>query len=295
MTVGSWAPGIPGFRVRELSRRHAVKGFNRAQPWWRGSTRSSRGVAGPRERSERRPAVTARMRSALAIKRGLDVAGATTAAIILSPVVAWTALAVAATQGLPILFRQERPGFEGRLFTMYKFRTMRAPHEGEVWYMTDEQRISPVGRFLRSTSLDELPELWNVLRGEMSLVGPRPLLKEYLETYSPDERRRHNLRPGITGWAAVKGRHALEFRDRLKLDVWYVDHWSLWLDLKIIALTVAQVLHRTDVATTQDLERVGFPLRGVGGRAMTSMHPAAQNNKPIFGELHPGERTWTAD
>ena len=145
--------------------------------------------------------------------------------------------------------------------------------------MTDDQRISPLGQFLRSTSLDELPELWNVLRGEMSLVGPRPLLKEYLGTYSPDEHRRHNMPPGITGWAAVKGRHALEFEDRLKLDVWYVDHWSLWLDLKILALTVAHLLHRTDVATTQDLERVGFRLPGVGGRAMSSMHPDPQDTK----------------
>ena len=217
--------------------------------------------------------MTAPRRSALAIKRALDVAGATTATIVLSPVLAWTALAVAATQGLPILFRHERPGFHGRPFTLYKFRTMRAPHSGEVWYMTDEQRISPLGRFLRSTSLDELPELWNVLHGEMSLVGPRPLLKEYLDTYSPDERRRHNMRPGITGWAAVKGRHALEFEERLKLDVWYVDHWSLWLDLKIIALTVVQVLRRTDVATTQDLGRVGFPLPGVGGRPLDVKSP----------------------
>jgi lipopolysaccharide/colanic/teichoic acid biosynthesis glycosyltransferase len=224
------------------------------------------------------------MRSALAIKRGLDFVGATTMSIVLSPVLAWTALAVAATQGLPILFRQERPGFQGRLFTLYKFRTMRPPHKGEVWYLTDDQRISPLGRFLRSTSLDELPELWNVLRGEMSLVGPRPLLKEYLETYSPEERRRHNMPPGITGWAAVKGRHALEFEDRLMLDVWYVDHWSLWLDLKIIALTVGQVLHRTDVATIQDPERIGFPLPGVGGRAMTPLHPAQDENS-TFGEL----------
>ena len=212
--------------------------------------------------------MTARRRTALAVKRGLDVAGATTASVVLLPVLAWTALAVAATQGLPILFRHERPGFQGKPFTLYKFRTMRAPRQGEVWYMTDDQRISQLGRFLRSTSLDELPELWNVLRGEMSLVGPRPLLKEYLDAYSPSQRRRHDMRPGITGWAAVRGRHALGFEDRLKLDTWYVDHWSLWLDLKIIALTAVQMLHRTDVATTQDVERIGFPLPGVGGRPL---------------------------
>jgi lipopolysaccharide/colanic/teichoic acid biosynthesis glycosyltransferase len=208
--------------------------------------------------------MTAGRRSALAVKRGIDVAGAATATILLSPVLAWTALAVAATQGLPILFRQDRPGFKGRLFTIYKFRTMRAPRRGEVWYMTDEERITRLGRFLRSTSLDELPELWNVLRGDMSLVGPRPLLTEYLATYTPEQQRRHDMPPGITGWAAVNGRHALKFEDRLQLDVWYVDHWNLWLDVKIIALTVAQVLRRTDVSTTQDLEEVGFPLPGVG-------------------------------
>ena len=216
--------------------------------------------------SERR--VTRGRRWSLPVKRGMDVAGAATAAIVLSPVLAWTALAVAATQGLPILFRHERPGFHEKPFTVYKFRTMRPPRRGEVWYMTDEQRISRLGRFLRSTSIDELPELWNVLRGEMSLVGPRPLLTEYLDTYTPAERRRHDMRPGITGWAAVQGRHVLKFENRLELDVWYVDNWSLLLDLKIIGLTVGQVLRRTDVATTQDLEDVGFPLPGVGDRPL---------------------------
>ena len=134
--------------------------------------------------------------------------------------------------------------------------------------MTDEQRMSRLGRFLRSTSLDELPQLWNVLRGEMSLVGPRPLLMEYLATYTPDQRRRHDMRPGITGWAAVNGRHVLKFEDRLRLDVWYIDHWSLWLDLKILVMTLGQVLRRTDVAATQDIEEVGPPLPGVGGRPL---------------------------
>jgi sugar transferase EpsL len=145
---------------------------------------------------------------------------------------------------------------------------MRPPRQGEVWYMTDEQRITRLGRFLRSTSIDELPELWNVLRGDMSLVGPRPLLMEYLATYTPEERRRHDMRPGITGWAAVRGRHGLKFEDRLRLDAWYVDHWSLWLDVKIIALTASQVLRRTDVASTQNLDEVGFRLPGVGGAAL---------------------------
>jgi len=227
--------------------------------------------------------MTRERRWSIAVKRGMDVAGAATAAIVLSPVLAWTALAVAATQGLPILFRHERPGLREKPYTVYKFRTMRPPRRGEVWYMTDEQRISRLGRFLRSTSIDELPELWNVLRGEMSLVGPRPLLTEYLDTYTPSERRRHDMRPGITGWAAVQGRHVLKFEDRLELDVWYVDNWSLLLDLRIIGMTVGQVLRRTDVVTTQDLDDVGFPLPGVGDRplgAIEAGHDQAEIASP---------------
>ncbi len=225
--------------------------------------------------------MTTRKRWALAVKRGIDLVGAATAMVALSPVLAWTALGVAVTQGRPILFRQERPGIHGKPFAIVKFRTMRPPRQGEVWYMTDEQRITWLGRFLRSTSIDELPELWNVLRGEMSLVGPRPLLIEYLATYTPEEQRRHDMRPGITGWAAVSGRHALKFEERLRLDVSYVDHWSLWLDVKIIALTASQVLRRTDVAATQNLEEVGFRLPGVGGVAL---------DEPDGG-INPGART----
>jgi lipopolysaccharide/colanic/teichoic acid biosynthesis glycosyltransferase len=138
---------------------------------------------------------------------------------------------------------------------------MRHPRPGEPRYLTDEKRTTRLGRFLRATSLDELPELWNVLRGDMSLVGPRPLLVEYLDAYSPEERRRHEMKPGVTGWAAVNGRHSLRFRDRLELDVWYVDHWSLGLDARIIARTIPQVLGRTDVSVTQDDTEIGFPIR----------------------------------
>jgi lipopolysaccharide/colanic/teichoic acid biosynthesis glycosyltransferase len=215
--------------------------------------------------------VTARKRWALAVKRGVDLVGAAAAVVALSPVMAWTALGIAVTQGRPILFRQARPGLGGKPFRIAKFRTMRPPRRSEIWYMTDEQRITRLGRILRSTSIDELPELWNVLRGEMSLVGPRPLLMEYLSTYTPEERRRHEMRPGITGWAAINGRHALKFEDRLRLDTWYVDHWSLWLDVKIIALTAGQVLRRADVAATQDLDEVGFRLPGVGGQAFDDL------------------------
>jgi len=170
-------------------------------------------------------------------------------------------------------FRHVCPGPDERSFTMVKFRTMRAPRPGEVWYQTDEQRVTRMGRFLRSSSIDELPELWNVLRGDMSVVGPRPLVTEYRDQYTPEQRRRHVMRPGITGWAAVNGRHELKFEERLELDVWYVDHWSLALDLRILGMTIVQVLRRSGVATTQDLAAVGFPLPGVEGVQLRSAVP----------------------
>jgi lipopolysaccharide/colanic/teichoic acid biosynthesis glycosyltransferase len=191
-------------------------------------------------------------------KRALDVVVSLCALVLLSPVLAATALGVLLTQGRPVLFRQVRPGQLGRLFTMWKFRTMRPLRPGDDPYRTDERRVTRLGRFLRVTSLDELPELWNVLRGDMSLVGPRPLLTEYLAEYTPEEQRRHEVRPGLTGWAVVNGRHTLKFRDRLKLDVWYVDHWSLALDLRILARTAVQVVLRSHVIVT---EQAGdFPL-----------------------------------
>lgn len=202
---------------------------------------------------------------ALRAKRTMDVLGSVVGLTLLSPVLLWAALAVVVTQGRPILFRQERPGLHGKLFTIVKFRTMRPPLPTEVWHETDAQRVTRIGRILRSTSIDELPELWNVLRGEMSLVGPRPLLVGYLDRYTPEEGRRHEIRPGITGWAAVNGRHAARFEDRLQLDVWYVDHWSLGLDVRILAQTVSQVLRRTDVAAAQDRSEIEFPRRFAAG------------------------------
>jgi lipopolysaccharide/colanic/teichoic acid biosynthesis glycosyltransferase/proline dehydrogenase len=212
-------------------------------------------------RLRRRVARHAANRVRLTAKRAIDVAGALAGLVVLSPVLALTALAVFLTQGSPILFRHERPGLGGHLFTLFKFRTMRPAHPDEVWYDSDDQRVTRLGRFLRSTSIDELPELWNVLRGEMSLVGPRPLLVEYLDRYTTEERRRHEMRPGITGWAAVNGRHAMPFEERLKLDVWYVDNWGLLLDLRILAMTVSQVLRRADVSAVQDMDEIDFPLR----------------------------------
>ena len=200
-------------------------------------------------------------RVSLATKRLLDVCWAAAALIAFSPLLLAVAVAVRASQGGPVLFRQRRPGLHGEPFTIFKFRTMRTPRADEVWYLTDDQRITRLGRFLRSSSIDELPGLWNVVRGEMSLVGPRPLLMEYLDDYTPEEHRRHELRPGITGWAAINGRNTLQFGERLALDVWYIDHWSMALDLRIIVLTALQVLRREGATPTEDLA-LGFPLEG---------------------------------
>ena len=196
----------------------------------------------------------------MACKRWLDLAGAAGGLFVLSPVLALVALLLVVTQGRPILFRQRRPGLHGEPFTIVKFRTMRAPRDGEVAHATDDQRVTRLGRFLRTSSIDELPELWNVLRGEMSLVGPRPLLMEYLDAYTPRQRRRHDMRPGVTSWAAVNGRHTLRFDDRIELDLWYVEHWSLRLDASVLMKTVRQVLAREHVTTTQDTAAIGFPL-----------------------------------
>ena len=161
---------------------------------------------------------------------------------------AWVPLAgavvigVAIFLGRPVLFRQRRPGHNARPFELLKFRTMSEARDGRGYLMSDETRLTWFGRFLRQTSLDELPELLNVLRDNMSLVGPRPLLMEYLDRYTPEQARRHEVKPGITGWAQVNGRNALTWEDKFKLDVWYVDHLSFWLDLKILALTVWKVL-----------------------------------------------------
>lgn len=150
--------------------------------------------------------------------------------------------------GSPVLFRQARPGRHGRPFMMVKFRTMTDERGADGELLPDARRLTAFGRFLRASSLDELPELWNVLCGEMSLVGPRPLLMEYLPLYSPEQARRHEVRPGITGWAQVNGRNAVSWEERFKLDVWYVDHRSLWLDLRILWLTVRKVIVREGIS-----------------------------------------------
>jgi lipopolysaccharide/colanic/teichoic acid biosynthesis glycosyltransferase len=175
-------------------------------------------------------------------KRALDVVLSAAALVVLSPVILLAALAVRFGLGSPVLFRQQRPGLQGRPFTILKLRTMRDDRDANGALRPDGDRLTAIGRVLRAASLDELPELLNVLRGDMSLVGPRPLLMQYLDRYTPEQARRHEVRPGITGWAQVNGRNALSWEDRFRLDVWYVDHVSLALDLKILALTLVSVL-----------------------------------------------------
>jgi sugar transferase EpsL len=184
----------------------------------------------------------------MCLKRVFDITVSAVALVVLAPVMGLIALAVWRTMGRPVLFRQARPGLHGKPFVMYKFRTMRDLRDAEGNLLPDEARLTPFGRWLRATSLDELPELVNVLRGEMSLVGPRPLLMEYLERYTPEQARRHEVKPGITGWAQIHGRNNLSWEERLRLDVWYVDHWSLWLDLKILWRTLWMVLRREGIS-----------------------------------------------
>jgi len=184
-------------------------------------------------------------------KRLMDVVVSTAALIVLFPLLAVLAVVVRRRMGAPVLFRQTRPGLDGRPFEMIKFRTMRDAHDEHGHPLSDAERLTAFGRWLRATSLDELPELWNVLKGDMSLVGPRPLLMDYLPLYSPEQMRRHEVRPGVTGWAQVNGRNAIGWEEKFALDVWYIDNRSFWLDLKILLLTVKRILRR-DGITAQD-------------------------------------------
>ena len=184
------------------------------------------------------------------MKRLIDFTAAALGLIVLALPLALLAWQVRRRLGSPVLFRQTRPGLHGRPFEMVKFRTLTDARGPDGALLSDAERLTPFGRFLRASSLDELPELWNVLRGDMSLVGPRPLLMEYLPLYTPEQARRHAVRPGVTGWAQVNGRNALSWEEKFALDVWYVDHRSLWLDLKILWLTVKKVLVREGISAT---------------------------------------------
>lgn len=197
-------------------------------------------------------------------KRALDLTAAAVGLVVLSPVLAVLAVLVRVYHGAPVLFRQRRPGYQAQLFTVYKFRTMNEARDRSGQLLSDEQRLTGLGRFLRATSLDELPELFNVLRGEMSLVGPRPLFAHYLERYSPEQARRHEVYPGITGWAQVNGRNALTWEEKFRHDLWYVDNRSFWLDLKILGLTLVKVVRREGIS--QPGHATAEEFMGSGGR-----------------------------
>lgn len=214
------------------------------------------------------------------LKRGFDVLVAGTGLVVLAPLLALIATVVRFAIGSPVLFRQSRPGLHGRPFTLVKFRTMRDARDANGSLLPDEQRMTRLGGFLRSTSLDELPELWNVLRGDMSLVGPRPLLMEYLPLYGAEQARRHEVRPGVTGWAQVHGRNDVDWEERFRLDVWYVDNRSFWLDVKILLLTLAKVIRREGIrqegqATMRKFRGGPSGLAGAadGGRGRTRGSP----------------------
>ena len=182
------------------------------------------------------------------IKRILDITIASTALILLSPVYLIVAHKVKKNLGSPVLFRQVRPGLNGQPFEMIKFRTMKDALDAEGNPLPDSERLTPFGKMLRATSLDEMPELWNVIKGDMSIVGPRPLLMEYLPLYNEQQAKRHNVRPGITGYAQVNGRNAISWEKKFELDTWYVEHQSLWLDFKIMLKTIKKVIAKDDIS-----------------------------------------------
>lgn len=199
------------------------------------------------------------------MKRLLDIVISSLALVLLSPLLVVLSLLIRRRLGSPILFRQVRPGKDGKPFEMLKFRSMTDARDTDGTLLPDADRLTPFGQFLRSTSLDELPELWNVLKGDMSLVGPRPLLMEYLPLYSPEQARRHEVRPGVTGWAQVNGRNALSWEEKFALDIWYVDNRSLRLDLKIIVATIGKVLKRSGISADGEATMPRFD--GRGGRS----------------------------
>ena len=181
------------------------------------------------------------------MKRAFDLAVTIPAVLLLLPLLAIVAVLVRYKLGTPVFFRQQRPGLHGKPFTIYKFRTMTDARDAQGMLLPDSERLTPFGRFLRCTSLDELPELFNVLKGDMSVVGPRPLLMQYLGRYTPEQMRRHDVKPGITGWAQINGRNALTWEEKFSLDVWYVNNATLWLDLKILGFTIGTIFRREGI------------------------------------------------
>jgi len=202
------------------------------------------------------------------IKRLFDIAAASSALVALAPVYAVTAYKVKKNLGSPVLFRQVRPGLDGKPFEMIKFRTMKDAIDSEGNPLPDSERLTDFGKALRNSSLDELPELWNVIKGDMSLVGPRPLLMEYLPLYNDEQKRRHDVRPGITGYAQVNGRNAIGWNEKFALDTWYVDNQSLWLDIKILAKTVRKVIIKDGISAEGEATMPKF----TGNTAAKSSH-----------------------
>ncbi len=198
------------------------------------------------------------------LKRFFDIFSSIFGLLLLSPVIAIVAWQIRRKLGSPVLFRQVRPGLNGKPFEMIKFRTMRDAVDAGGNPLPDSERMTAFGSFLRSSSLDELPELWNVLKGDMSLVGPRPLLMEYLPLYSPEQYRRHEVRPGVSGWAQVNGRNALSWEEKFKLDIWYVDNKTVWLDLRIIFMTLKKVVVREGISADGEVTMRKF--EGASGR-----------------------------
>ena len=192
------------------------------------------------------------------MKRVFDILLTLVCTLLFLPVFILIALMLSSKLGSPIFFKQARPGINGKIFNMYKIRTMTNERDKNGILLSDKVRLTGFGKFLRSTSLDELPSLWNVLKGDMSLVGPRPLLMEYLSLYTPEQTRRHEVRPGITGWAQVNGRNAILWKEKFKLDVWYVDNQSFWLDLKILFLTVKKVFIRDGISAEGEVTMPRF-------------------------------------
>ena len=192
------------------------------------------------------------------LKRAFDIVASASALVVLSPVLAITAYKVKKELGSPVLFRQNRPGLHGKPFEMVKFRTMKDATDKEGNALPDRERLTEFGKKLRASSLDELPELWNVLKGDMSLVGPRPLLMEYLPLYNAEQAKRHNVRPGVTGYAQVNGRNSLSWEDKFKLDTWYVEHQSLWLDMKILLKTVKKVIIKDGISAEGEATMTKF-------------------------------------
>lgn len=192
-------------------------------------------------------------------KRVMDVCAAVSLLLVLAPLFAVMSLIIKHTMGSPVIFKQMRPGFQGKPFVIYKYRTMTDARDSAGNLLPDEQRLTGMGSWMRKWSIDELPQLWNVLKGELSLVGPRPLLMEYLPRYSKEQARRHDVKPGITGWAQINGRNAICWEEKFKLDVWYVDNWSFWLDMKILLMTAIRVAASSGIsnpghATMPDFE-----------------------------------------